>query len=149
MKKIYLIGLSIFLIVSVLAYGYTHENGSKVFYNEEGNIIGIEDQNKLQSRYPTSQEISKNDYIDSTLGQCLTEKEVIMYGAYWCPHCQTQKELFKEDWKNVNYFECEDDIDYCIKKGIKAYPTWEIEGKQYTGVKELSELSLLTDCPLV
>src|SRR3990172_9714816 len=146
MKKIYLIGLSIFLIASVMAlnYGYTHMNGSEVLYDSDGKIIGIEDQARLQSRYPTQQEILKNDYVPYTLGECLTDKEVVMYGAYWCPHCQTQKELFGEDFKNVNYFECEDDLNYCIQKGVKGYPTWEIEGELYSGVRQLSELSQLT-----
>ena len=31
-----------------------------------------------------------------SLAQCLTEKEVIMYGTEWCSHCKNQKAMFGE-----------------------------------------------------
>lgn len=31
-----------------------------------------------------------------------------MYGAYWCPHCHTQQELFgKEAFSAITYIECD------------------------------------------
>lgn len=42
----------------------------------------------------------------TTVGQCLTDKGVKFYGAYWCPHCAVQKALFKTTMKTVPYVEC-------------------------------------------
>ncbi len=30
--------------------------------------------------------------------RCLTDRQVKMYGAYWCPHCAEQKEMFGESF---------------------------------------------------
>ena len=38
--------------------------------------------------------------------QCLAQKQVTMYGAYWCPHCENQKKLFGSAWEYVPYEEC-------------------------------------------
>lgn len=56
--------------------------------------------------------------------KCLKEKGVVMYGAYWCPHCQRQKKLFGDSFKYVNYVECTKDIKKCEEKKIEGYPTW-------------------------
>ena len=29
-----------------------------------------------------------------SFAQCLAQKEITMYGAVWCPHCQAQKKEF-------------------------------------------------------
>jgi len=39
--------------------------------------------------------MSKPGFYDE-FAQCLTDKGVKMYGAYWCPHCQAQKALFEK-----------------------------------------------------
>ena len=73
-----------------------------------------------------------------------------MYGAYWCPHCYEQKQLFgKEAFSQINYIECAPDgknpqPNVCAKAGIKSYPSWEINGKVESGVlppEQLAELS--------
>ncbi|MEN9213640.1 MAG: vitamin K epoxide reductase family protein [Gloeomargarita sp. DG02_4_bins_56] len=72
------------------------------------------------------------------------------YGAYWCPHCHQQKQLFgKEAGAKINYIECDpkgvnSQTQKCIDVGIKGYPTWEINGKLYPGVKTLDQLAELT-----
>ena len=41
------------------------------------------------------------------LAKYLQSSGAIMYGAFWCPHCSRQKELFgKEAWKYISYVEC-------------------------------------------
>jgi len=73
-----------------------------------------------------------------------------MYGAYWCPHCHTQQELFgKEAFTAITYIECDPrgkdaQPDLCKAANIKAYPTWEIRGKYYTGRQSLEKLALLS-----
>lgn len=73
-----------------------------------------------------------------------------MYGAFTCPHCQNQKQLFGKDAAaQLNYIECHpqgenSQPDLCTKAGIQAFPTWEIEGKSYQGEKTLAELADLS-----
>ena|SRR3989344_7537978 len=56
--------------------------------------------------------------------KCLTEKGFVMYGAYWCPHCQNQKLAFGDSFKYIKYIECTEEVKLCIDKNIKGYPTW-------------------------
>jgi glutaredoxin len=72
-----------------------------------------------------------------------------MYGAYWCPHCHRQKDLFGAAAARVPYVECDRNgtnaqPDLCEAKGIKGYPTWEINGQLYEGVKPLGKLAQLS-----
>jgi hypothetical protein len=73
-----------------------------------------------------------------------------MYGAYWCPHCHTQQELFgKEAFSAITYIECDPrgkdaQPDLCKAANIKAYPTWEIRGKYYRGQQSLEKLAILS-----
>jgi uncharacterized membrane protein/glutaredoxin len=73
------------------------------------------------------------------------------FGAYWCPHCHQQKQLFgQEASKKINYVECDpkgvnSQTKLCVQVGIKGYPTWEINGKLHPGVKTLDQLADLTN----
>jgi hypothetical protein len=73
-----------------------------------------------------------------------------MYGAYWCPHCHSQQELFgKEAFTVLNYIECDPRgkdarPDLCKAANIKAYPSWEIRGKYYMGTQSLEKLAILS-----
>jgi uncharacterized membrane protein len=79
-----------------------------------------------------------------------------MYGAYWCPHCHDQKQLFgKEAAAFVPYLECAQDgqnskTEQCLAIAPKVkeqtgkdfgFPTWEINGKFYTGTQSLTDLA--------
>lgn len=83
-----------------------------------------------------------------------------MYGAYWCPHCHDQKELFgKEAVKELPYVECAPDgvnsqTAVCQEIAPKAekqtgqafgFPNWEINGKFYSGTQSLSNLAKYSD----
>ena len=73
-----------------------------------------------------------------------------MYGAYWCSHCFDQKQAFGADANRLlQYVECAADgygseRPLCRAKGIKGYPTWEINGEFYPGEKDLEELGELS-----
>ena len=72
------------------------------------------------------------------------------YGAYWCPYCTKQKELFpKEALGYINYIECDAGgknprPDLCLKAKVKGFPTWEIKGRRYSGLLSLEELAELS-----
>lgn len=81
------------------------------------------------------------------LAQHLTQVGAKMYGAYWCPHCQDQKNLFgREAAAEMPYVECDpgganSQTGICQSKGIKGYPTWEINGQTYSGTQSLQQLA--------
>ena len=89
-----------------------------------------------------------------TLSKCMTEKDVKFYGAFWCPHCANQKEMFGPSIQYVNYIECstpdkKGQTEACIAAGIKVYPTWELQnGTRIEGELKPEQLSRMTGCPV-
>jgi rubredoxin len=57
-----------------------------------------------------------------------------MYGAYWCPHCARQRELFgKEAWSFITYIECSPKgYNYDNASGpqmcqnVSGFPSWSL-----------------------
>ena len=81
------------------------------------------------------------------LAEHLTAIGAKKYGAFWCPHCYDQKQLFgKEAFSRVNYIECAPEgknpqPQACDRAGVKSYPTWEINGEIYRGTQSLDKLA--------
>jgi len=84
-----------------------------------------------------------------TFAQCLTEKDVTMYGTDWCSHCKNQKKMFGKSFKYVNYVDCDWNKDECLKAGVSGYPTWKINGTNYPGEQPLYRLASLSGCDLI
>lgn len=104
-----------------------------------------------------SEELSMVDYEpqpdDSRkvlLAKHLTAQGARMYGAYWCPHCTMQKNMFGAAFKFVTNVDCDPKAPkdsnpaLCARKNIRQYPTWEINGNIYSGAKSISELEYLS-----
>jgi thiol-disulfide isomerase/thioredoxin len=92
---------------------------------------------------------SKYKNLDE-FAQCLKEKGVVMYGAYWCSHCKAEKELFGSSFKYMNYVECTENTKLCTDEGVKVYPTWKFNGgKTVEGELDLEALASETGCTLV
>jgi hypothetical protein len=91
--------------------------------------------------------------LDS-FAQCLKAKGAKMYGAWWCPHCAEQKEMFGFAFQYVNYVECSPEgqktiNDTCKQAGIKNFPTWQFaDGSRKEGTEPLTMLSDKTGCRL-
>lgn len=72
------------------------------------------------------------------------------YGAFWCPHCYDQKQLFgKAAAAKVPYIECDPNgknarPDLCRSAGIEGFPSWDIGGKRLSGVQPLEKLANLS-----
>ncbi|MDY6940180.1 MAG: vitamin K epoxide reductase family protein [Cyanobacteriota bacterium] len=85
------------------------------------------------------------------LAKHLGNTDAKMFGAYWCGHCQDQKDLFgKQAFKDVEYVECAEDgensqTQLCRSEGIQAFPTWKINGELHSGVQSLEELADLSN----
>ena len=96
-------------------------------------------------------DVNSNSVED--FAKCLSDKNAKMYGAYWCGHCQNQKRMFGDAVKYIDYIECDaggenSQADLCSQKGIGGYPSWEINGKLYSGEMNLAKLSELSGCKI-
>ncbi|RDX71409.1 Thiol-disulfide oxidoreductase LTO1, partial [Mucuna pruriens] len=73
-----------------------------------------------------------------------------MYGAFWCSHCQEQKQMFgREAVKELDYVECFPEgfragtkmIKACLDAKLEGFPTWIINDQVLSGELQLSELA--------
>jgi uncharacterized membrane protein len=90
-----------------------------------------------------------------TLAHRLQEAGAKMYGAFWCSHCYDQKQEFgREAMAEFPYVECFPEgwkkgvklAPACEAAGVKAFPTWVVNGAVTEGQLELSALeALLTE----
>lgn len=76
------------------------------------------------------------------LARDLRQSGAKMYGAFWCPHCHEQKEVFgSAAMKEFPYVECfpggwergKEQAEQCTAADIRGYPTWVINGKKVRG----------------
>ncbi|MBX2866141.1 MAG: vitamin K epoxide reductase family protein [Leptolyngbyaceae cyanobacterium MAG.088] len=82
------------------------------------------------------------------LAKHLKEIDAKMYGAYWCPHCFDQKQLFGQEAKKyMPYIECAEDgansqMALCQSiPEISGFPTWEVNGEFLAGTQTLNTLA--------
>tara|TARA_Y100000589_G_C27104805_1_gene609616 strand:+ start:113 stop:658 length:546 start_codon:yes stop_codon:yes gene_type:complete len=81
----------------------------------------------------------------------LSDKNIKMYSAYWCPHCNDQKQLFgKKAVDELTIIECAKDgkdnqYELCEEKGIEGFPSWEIDDEIYSGTRSLAELAEISN----
>lgn len=85
------------------------------------------------------------------LAKHLTSIGAEEYGAFWCPHCYDQKQLFgKEAFNEIKYVECAPEginpqTQKCVDAKIKGFPSWFINGKLYEGTQSLEKLAEISD----
>ena len=93
--------------------------------------------------------VSSQEKID--FAKYLSNKNIVMYSAYWCPHCNDQKQLFgKQAVEELIIVECAKDgknnqYKLCQEKGIEGFPSWEINNGIYSGTMSLDELAKMTN----
>ena len=81
--------------------------------------------------------------------QCLAQKGATMYGAYWCPHCQNEKQAFGDSFRFVPYVECSTESKKCLDAGVNGFPTWIFtDGRKFEGEQGIEKLSQESGCPL-
>ena len=85
--------------------------------------------------------------------QCLTDASVSMYGAWWCPHCKNQKDLFGSAFDSIDYIECSTAArtmnQTCKDAGIQGYPTWVFgDDSRLSGEQTLETLAQKSGCTL-
>ncbi len=102
---------------------------------EEGDVAGV-----------TTQDSAQNKAWVEGLAKALSEKGMVLYGAYWCGHCNNQKKLFGDAVKYLDYVECDpsgenSNTEECSANGIEGYPTWVYQGQKYSGERSLEKLA--------
>lgn len=114
-------------------------------------ILGIYSNGNALTIPQTNFTISSHSGVaEIELARHLTAIGAKKYGAFWCPHCQEEKQLFgKEAFPEINYIECDSrgknaQPELCQAANIKGYPTWEINGNFYSGLKSLEKLADLS-----
>lgn len=81
------------------------------------------------------------------LAEHLAASGAHFYGAYWCPHCEDQKELFGASAHRLPYVECSPHgrrgprATECVAAGIGGYPTWIIGGRRFERVLTPEQLA--------
>ncbi len=111
---------------------------------------------------------SENLELDN-FANCLAEKGVKEYGAFWCPNCAKQEKIFGKSFSIIKekiYIECDprcnvknikdlpvacrgkiSQTQTCLEKEINKYPTWDFpNGNRLVGVQELNILAKEVSC---
>lgn len=99
--------------------------------------------------YAASAPVAPEAGYAAGLARHLTATGVKFYGAYWCPHCIDQKEMFGKAAIELPYIECDGRSPVgkpavCAAAKIRAFPTWDIADKRYEGVLPLEDLARLS-----
>ncbi|MEB3260015.1 MAG: hypothetical protein VKP63_05230 [Cyanobacteriota bacterium] len=93
---------------------------------------------------PLGEALKPSTAQQQALADHLRQRGAVFYGAWWCPACFKQKNLFGQQAGNaLPYVECEktdDQRQRCAQLGIAAYPTWVLGGQRLEGVQSLDRL---------
>lgn len=76
------------------------------------------------------------------LADYMRDKNIVMAGAYWCPHCRRQRELLGRQAVPNLYRECAVDgygfdRKWCQRAGVTGFPSWVKDGTQVVAVGEM------------
>jgi len=121
-----------------------------IFANVQPATAANPPQQATPGRYTGAPITTHSDEDSIALATHLRDIGARQFGAYWCPHCHTQKQLFgSEAFALIDYVECDPDgvnsrTKVCRSAEIHSYPTWEINGEFYEGIHELAELADLS-----
>jgi glutaredoxin len=111
-------------------------------------MSGMAAQDVKQSWPNPSSLVAVNQTARESLAKHLKQVGAKMYGAYWCPYCTQQKELFGQAVfdRYITYIECDargknPKPNLCKAAKVRGFPTWDIRGKQYIGRQSLESLA--------
>lgn len=92
--------------------------------------------------------LTQSGDAEMQLAQYLTSIDAKMYGAWWCPHCHDQKQLFgRQAAQVIPYVECSEDgqnpqVAVCQSvPEVQGFPTWEVNGQFLVGAQSLETLA--------
>lgn len=120
---------------------YTNQTAPVLNESLSGNVI----------KTPTKEIVPTEKSTKLELAECLTEKGAKLYKVYWCPHCEDQIKEFGDAASKLDIIECDPEgenpqVEECQAAGIKALPTWIINGTKYEGGQPLEKLAEYSGC---
>lgn len=147
--QIFFTGIVVGMITLVGTLGiYSNVNNGTVSA-EESNIIPLAE---TAPEPPKGWDITtESGEAEIALAEHLTAIGAKKYGAFWCPHCYEQKQLFgKTAFDKINYIECDPrgidpQPETCQQAGVQSYPSWEINGEMYRGTQPLERLAEISN----
>jgi hypothetical protein len=83
-----------------------------------------------------------------SLGECLTQKGVVMYGSDMCEECKNQKTVLGKEFNKINYVNCDFKMNECRKKGITIYPIWSLDNNILVGEQTADALADFAGCKI-
>lgn len=153
LSKSFARGMTTTFVAATLFLGGTTLHNPAAFASDEMLLFDLtKDDNVLVEGRAAPEIMAASSDRALALSLKLKDNHARMYGAYWCSHCASQKEMFgKEAFasKNIEYVECSEvgenskATTLCLEKGISGYPTWEIQGKLFSGERSLDEMDVL------
>ena len=80
---------------------------------------------------------------DKKISKCIGQNSEL-YTQVGCHACEKQKEMFGNNYEYLTIIDCFFEREKC--GGIRATPTWIINGEEYLGVQSIETLQELTGC---
>lgn len=82
----------------------------------------------------------------------LNQQGATLYTTYWCPYCKQQQALFGSAVAKLQVVECDPKganarPEQCTQAQVSSYPTWQVNGQLYRGLRSLEELATLSGYP--
>ncbi|MFH1608871.1 MAG: hypothetical protein ABH951_02545 [Patescibacteria group bacterium] len=157
MKKIQIV----FIVVAVFLLGYvvfiSDRNSENIPLQPTQNVG--EDINIIPVPVPgdednTPQPVPNPGGKYDAFANCITEKGVKFYGAFWCSHCKANKDMFGTSVNLIPYVECSSEdgqsqLQICKDQKITGYPTWRFaDGTEHLGEITFEILAEKTGCAL-
>jgi glutaredoxin len=149
-SKLLLVPAAIIVMLTLTDNGFTKTKPQAT--SLPSNSLQTLQQNSTTTNTEQTDEAKQDKSISSemALAEHLSKQGAKMYGAYWCPHCSNQKQFFGEKaFSKINYIECDPrgknpQVNLCRSAKITGFPTWEINGKMYQGMRSLNDLATLS-----
>jgi uncharacterized membrane protein len=142
-QHVYIVGISAFATMLAATMVYFLCAAEVAIAETQMSLGGDTIDHALYAAPPVTRQSSAREIA---VAKALQAKGVKMYGAYWCSHCLSQKQLLgKEAMRFVDYVECAEDgkvsqAGLCRARKIPGYPTWEIDGELHAGEMSIEEL---------
>ena len=153
------IGQLFFIPIIVVIITLVGTLGVYANVNQTADAPNIDEKGRIEIEEPTAtpqppygwQVTTTSGEDEIGLAEHLQKIGAKMYGAFWCPHCFEQKQLFgQEAIEIMPYVECHPegknpDPKACADAEIKSFPTWIINKKVYPGTQSLEKLTKLSE----
>jgi len=77
--------------------------------------------------------------------KCIANKSTL-YIQTGCSHCLKQEYIFGKCYELINVVDCTKTPNKCVEAGIRAIPTWILNGTLIEGVYKIEELQEMMGC---